>query len=127
MPIILLVEDEEPIQDFVRDVLGDAGVDLTVSSSAEEALVVLTSGVVRYRGLVTDVRIAGELGGWELARRVRQIQPGFPVVYITGAAAADQWIAQGVPDSVLLQKPFAAGQLVAAISRLLQERSTEAP
>jgi CheY-like chemotaxis protein len=126
MPIILLVEDEEPVQDFVRDVLGDAGVDLTISSSAEEALVVLTSGVIRFRGLVTDVRIEGELGGWELARRVRQIRPGFPVVYITGVAA-DQWIAQGVPDSILLQKPFAASQLVAAISRLLREGSPDAP
>ena len=69
MPVILLVEDDEPIQDFVRGVLGNAGVDLTVSSSAEEALVVLASGVVRFRGLVTDIRIEGELGGWELARR----------------------------------------------------------
>ena len=125
MPIILLVEDEEPIQDFVRDVLGHAGVDLTVSSSAEEALVVLTSGVVRFRGLVTDIRIEGKLGGWELARRVREIKPGFPVVYITGAAA-DQWDSQGVPDSILLQKPFAAAQLVAAISRLLNDSHLKA-
>jgi len=125
MPIILLVEDEEPIQDFVRDALGNAGVDLTVSSSAEEALVVLTSGVVRFRGLVTDVRIEGELGGWELARRVREIEPGFPVVYITGAAA-DQWNTQGVPGSILLQKPFAAAQLVAAISRLLNDSQLKA-
>lgn len=118
MPTILLVEDEEAIQDFVRDALGDAGFDLTVSASAEEALVLLRSGVVQYRALVTDIQIEGKLSGWELARKVREIEPDFPVVYMTGAAA-DQWTSQGVPNSILLQKPFAPAQLVTAISQLL--------
>jgi hypothetical protein len=35
------------------------------------------------------------------------------------AAAADQWAIQGVPNSILLAKPFAPAQLVTAISNLL--------
>lgn len=46
MPIILLVEDEAPIQEFVKDALHEAGYDSTVSPSAEEALKLLRSGVV---------------------------------------------------------------------------------
>jgi hypothetical protein len=42
----------------------------------------------------------------------------FPVVYMTGAAA-DEWAIQGVPNSILLAKPFAPAQLVTAISNLL--------
>jgi hypothetical protein len=37
---------------------------------------------------------------------------------MTGAAA-DQWAIQGVPNSLLLTKPFAPAQLVTAISNLL--------
>jgi len=34
-------------------------------------------------------------------------------------AAADQWPSRGVPNSILLEKPFAPAQLVTAISNLL--------
>ena len=42
--------------------------------------------------------------GWEIARLVRQIDPAFPVVYITGAAA-DDWASEGI-NSILLNKPL---------------------
>jgi DNA-binding response OmpR family regulator len=118
LPIILVVEDEEPIQDFVKDALTDAGFDLTVSPSGDEALTLMRSGVVRYRALVTDVTLQGEMDGWEVAKQVREIDPAFPVVYVTGAVA-DEWASRGVPNSILLQKPFAPAQLVTAISQLL--------
>lgn len=118
MPIVLLVEDEPPLQEFANDALHDAGYDLTISPSAEEALKLFRSGVVKYRALVTDVHLQGAIDGWALARQVREIDPAFPIIYMTGAAA-DQWASQGVPGSVLLQKPFAPAQLVAAVSQLL--------
>jgi hypothetical protein len=37
---------------------------------------------------------------------------------MTGAAA-EEWTSQGVPHSILLQKPFAPAQLVTAVSQLL--------
>ena len=118
LPIILVVEDDEPIQDIIKDALTDAGFDLTVSASGDEALTLLGSGVVRYRALMTDINLKGGMNGWEVARQVREIDPSFPVVYVTGAAA-DQWASQGVPNSILVEKPFAPAQLVTAISQLL--------
>jgi CheY-like chemotaxis protein len=56
--------------------------------------------------------------GWEIARLVRQIDPAFPIVYMTGAAA-DDWPSEGVPNSILLKKPFAPAQLVTAVAQLL--------
>jgi CheY-like chemotaxis protein len=58
------------------------------------------------------------ISGWELARQIREITPGFPVVYMTSASAPD-WQSQGVDGSVLIQKPFAPAQLAAAVSQLL--------
>ena len=119
LPVILLAdEDEALLQDVIKVALDDAGFDLTVSASAGEALALLTSGVIRYRALVTDIKLDGDMDGWELARRAREIEPSFPIVYMTGAGA-DQWPSQGVPNSILLEKPFAPAQLVTAISQLL--------
>jgi DNA-binding response OmpR family regulator len=72
--------------------------------------------------LVTDIDLTGRVDGWEVARATREIDPAFPVIYMTGAAA-DQWAVQGVPNSVLLIKPFAPAQLVTAISQLLNAGS----
>src|SRR5438876_9184249 len=55
---------------------------------------------------------------WEVATHARQIDPKFPVLYITGAYA-HQWALRGVPNSALLTKPFAPPQLVTAVSQLL--------
>ncbi|WP_346658054.1 response regulator [Bradyrhizobium sp. 157] len=76
------------------------------------------SGRKNYKALVTDVSLKGSLSGWEVARQIREKVPAFPVVYMTGAAA-DEWTSQGVPNSILLQKPFAPAQLVTAVSNLL--------
>jgi DNA-binding response OmpR family regulator len=117
--MILLVGGGRFLQNLVRHALSDAGFVLTVSASADEALSMLRSRVIRYRALVTDINIDGELNGWELARQVREIDAAFPVVYVTGAAA-DQWPSHGVPNSILLEKPFAPAQLVTAILAALE-------
>lgn len=39
------------------------------------------------------------------------------VVYMTGDSAAD-WASEGVPSSVMVQKPFAMAQLITAVSSL---------
>ena len=41
-----------------------------------------------------------------------------PVIYMTGTQGED-WASKGVPNSVLLAKPFAPAQLVTALSNLL--------
>jgi len=56
---------------------------------------------------VTDISLVGRIDGWEVARRAREIDPAFPILYITGADA-DRWPSHGVPNSVLLTKPFCA-------------------
>ena len=58
------------------------------------------------------------MDGWEVAKRAREIDPEFPVVYMSGAHAED-WASKGVPNSIMLAKPFAPAQLVTAVSQLL--------
>jgi DNA-binding response OmpR family regulator len=118
VPLILVVEDEYPLQGLVEEALTEGGFATDILSSGEEALTLFKGGTKNYRALVTDVYLKGRMNGWEVARRLREVDPEFPVVYMTGAAA-DQWASQGVPKSILLQKPFAPAQLVTAVSQLL--------
>ena len=67
---------------------------------------------------MTDIQLRGVMDGWEVAKRAREIDPEFPIVYITGGNAAE-WPSHGVPNSILLTKPFAPAQLVTAVSQLL--------
>lgn len=117
-PLILVVEDEYPLQGIVEAALVDRGFETDILSSGEEALTLVRGRVKNYRALVTDVSLKGTMSGWDVARQVREIDPQCPVVYMTGAGT-DEWSSRGVPGSILLQKPFAPAQLVTAVSQLL--------
>lgn len=117
-PLVLIVEDDYPLQGVVEDFLREGGFETHALSSGEEALTLFRGKVAQYRALVTDVNLKGRLSGWEVARRIREVAADFPVVYMTGAAVGE-WTSQGVPNSILLQKPFAPAQLVTAVSQLL--------
>ena len=123
MPIILVVEDEQQLREILRDALTEGGFDHATVASGHEAVAMIESGVGKYSALVTDINLKGPMKGWEIARLVRQIDPEFPIVYMTGAAA-DDWASEGVPNSILLQKPFAPAQLVTAVSQLLNKGSS---
>jgi DNA-binding response OmpR family regulator len=118
LPVILVVEDEELLQSFIEETLSDGGFEPNIAASGEEAVTLLKGHKGRYRALVTDINLKGKMDGWEVAQHAREVEPGFPVVYMSGAAAAD-WTSKGVPNSIMLAKPFAPAQLLTAVSNLL--------
>jgi DNA-binding response OmpR family regulator len=118
VPVILVIEDEEGIQSLVEDALSEGGFEPAIAASGEEAVTLLKGRINNYRALVTDISLRGRIDGWEVARQAREIDPQFPVVYISGASA-DDWASKGVPNSIMLSKPFAPAQLVTAVSNLL--------
>ena len=117
-PVILVVEDDPPIQIIVEDALVDGGFEPAIAPSGEEAVTLLKGDRGKYHALVIDISLLGRLDGWEVAKRAREIDPTFPILYIT-AGHADQWPSQGVPNSSLLTKPFGPAQLVTAVSRMV--------
>ncbi len=118
MPVILVIEDEEGIQSLVEDALTEGGFEPAIAASGEEAVTLLKGRAGNYRALVTDIGLRGKIDGWEIARQAREIDAQFPVVYMSGGSA-DDWPSKGVPNSIMLSKPFAPAQLVTAVSNLL--------
>jgi DNA-binding response OmpR family regulator len=98
--------------------LVNEGFEPAIAASGEEAITLLRSDRNNYRALITDIRLLGRIDGWKVARIAREIDPTFPVIYITGEGA-DRWASQGVSGSVLLEKPFAPADLMTAILQLL--------
>ena len=70
--------------------------------------------------LVTDIQLGNGPRGWDVARHCRQVVPALPVVYVTGDSSGD-WSAEGVPESVMITKPFVMAQLITALSTLLDK------
>lgn len=118
LPLILVIEDDEALQTVVEGALTDGGFEVAIAPSGEEAVTLLKGQKGKYRALVTDISLRGNMEGWDVARYAREIDPDFPVVYMSGASAAD-WPSKGVPNSIMLEKPFAPAQLVTAVSQLL--------
>ncbi len=116
--VILVIEDDQAIQTIVDEALTEGGFEPAIAASGEEAVTLLKGGLIKYRALVTDIDLRGQIDGWEVAQQAREIDPAFPIVYMSGAHAED-WASKGVPNSIMLAKPFAPVQLVTAVSQLL--------
>ncbi|RXH42716.1 transcriptional regulator [Bradyrhizobium zhanjiangense] len=118
VPLILVVEDEYLLRRDMEEILTGAGFAGDSFPSGETALASFMDNAKTYKALITDVNLGDGLNGWEVARRIREKEAGFPVIYITAYSAAE-WTAHGVPNSILISKPFAPTQLVTALSNLL--------
>lgn len=119
---LLLVEDDHLLRLDAEELLIENGFGVTSYASAEEAIAALDADAAQFAGVITDIRLGKGANGWKVGRHARQCQSSIPVVYVTADSAAE-WTAQGVPNSVLIQKPFVPAQLIAAISGLLNEAS----
>jgi CheY-like chemotaxis protein len=89
--VILVVEDDQAVQTIIGEALDEGGFEPAITASGEEALTLLRGNRDKYRALVGDIALRGRITGWEVATRARNIDPEFPVLYISGAYA-DQWL-----------------------------------
>jgi CheY-like chemotaxis protein len=116
--LLLLVEDEPLVLISTQDALEAGGYEVLTAADGHDAVRLLDDRYAELAGLVTDVRLGSGANGWDIARHARSLKPELPIVYTTGDSAAE-WLVEGVPKSVLIQKPYADAQLITAISTLL--------
>jgi CheY-like chemotaxis protein len=117
--VILIVEDDQAIQSVIEEALSDGGFEIAIAASGEQAVELLSAASQQFRAVVTDINLGRDrMDGWDVARHARESKPDMAIVYMTGDSA-DEWASKGVPNSVLLTKPFAPVQLVTAVAQLL--------
>jgi DNA-binding response OmpR family regulator len=117
-PLVLVIEDEYLLQADLVQALNDAGFATEAASSGASALALFSRSDKSFQAIVTDVNLGEGANGWEVVRLIREKNPEMPVVYVT-ASTAEEWASHGVPNSILVHKPFAPAQLIAAVSGLI--------
>jgi two-component system response regulator FixJ len=114
-PIVHVIDDDDALRDSVRLFLVNEGLNVRSYSSANEFLATLEAD--RPGCVVTDVRMPG-MSGMELLAYIAAKGMALPVIVITGHAdvpLAVRAMKQGAID--LLEKPFKAEELIAAVRR----------
>src|ERR1700752_1776503 len=117
----LVVDDEEPLRGIVAQMLTAAGYLCKEAASGMEALAVLTSGE-EFELMLSDLMMA-DLDGIGLLERTKEKYPDMPVVMVTAVhdiSVALRAIRDGAYDYLL--KPFEREQLLATVSRALENR-----
>jgi PAS domain S-box-containing protein len=120
---ILVVEDERPVRLLTVRTLERLGYTVLEAASGPDALRVWEKQGQNIDLLLTDVVMPEGLGGFELAGRLKELQPRLRVVLMSGYSA--EMMSQGfsVPaGTVFVQKPFAPGNLAIIIRRLLDRK-----
>jgi len=119
---ILLVEDNNEIAEVSKANLEELGYRVIHAPNAMAAMEVVESD--RSLDLVfSDIVMPGTMSGLDLARRLRQLRPGLPIILTTGYSSALQ---SAAPDGfTLLTKPYDIASLHRAIEEVLRERGAK--
>jgi signal transduction histidine kinase len=116
---ILVVEDNEGVRSYAKEVLEDLGYRVIQASNAEEGLEQLAKHQ-RIDLLFTDVVLPGAANGRVLATKARERYPDLPVLYTTGYTR-NAIVHQGRldPDVQLLNKPYTHQDLARKVREML--------
>jgi CheY-like chemotaxis protein len=109
----LLVDDEDLVRMSTADMLIELGYEVVEAASAEDALRLIKEGLAPSL-LITDHLMPG-MSGAELARNLRALKSGLPVLIVSGYAEVD-----GIdPDLPRLTKPFRNAELAVSLAALV--------
>ncbi len=114
----LVVEDDPMQRDMICLLLEESEVDVIECESAEAAELVLERVADNLVLLLTDVQLAGNMDGVELAHIARRYNPGIGVIVISGSP-----LRQELPDGVKFwAKPWAPLDVIREAERMVHER-----
>ncbi|MBX7502849.1 response regulator [Qipengyuania sp. YG27] len=110
----MIVEDEPLIRLALMDMFEGAGFAVLEAGDASEAMALLDTYAGRIGILLTDIRLGDGPDGWDVARHARSQLEDLPIVFVSGDSVGD-WHEAGFDRSVMLAKPVADGDLLAAV------------
>ena len=113
--VALVVEDDALVRRMATRGLIEAGYIALEAEHGQAALDLVLAHSGRLDVVITDIGMP-EMDGHELARRLREVRPDLPVVFMSGYGEVD--VARP-----LLQKPFAPDVLVRTVGDVLASKS----
>lgn len=118
---LLIVEDEKKIAGFLLKGLQEEGYAVDHATNGHEALSLV--GVYKYDLVICDIIMPG-IDGFELVKRLRNLQLQMPIIMLSAKNQIDDKVTgldAGADD--YLAKPFAFNELLARIRALLRRKA----
>jgi PAS domain S-box-containing protein len=117
---ILVAEDDSGTRRVVERILRHAGFSVTTAADGSEAMALLTSVVIPFDVVLTDVMMPGYTG-LEIADHLRARYPGTPVLLMTGYNEEQPGDLMGDrTERDVITKPFSGSELLARITGLFR-------
>jgi CheY-like chemotaxis protein len=112
MTFILTVEDEQPLREYLGEILEDAGYSVIAAADADQAIAILESRN-DIRIIITDINMPGSMDGLKLAAAVRGRWPPIRIIIATGKGAPGA--GEMPPGSQFVGKPYRPDRILAAV------------
>jgi len=117
---ILVIDDEEGVRDVLGRILEGETHRVTLAETASKGLEEFKQA--HFDLVLTDLGMP-EMSGWELAKKIKKINPDIPVGMITGWAPAvskEKMKEEGV--DFILSKPFDLTKVVREVNAVLKSK-----
>jgi CheY-like chemotaxis protein len=115
---VLVVDDEQMVARFMRELLEGWGLGVTAVTSATEARQVFARAPQQFDLLLTDYTMP-RMTGLDLAHALRALRPGLPVILYSGYTDVIPESGLGHAAMELVQKPIDPDALLAALRKHL--------
>ena len=118
--LILVVEDDPLILEFLCEILQEEGFVVAPQISADAAAIYLEQHAPQVGMLLTDITMPGTLSGADLANQFGDRWPDKPIMIMSGFETPQS---AGVRHSVsFIKKPWALGQLLDCVEGALKSK-----
>ena len=116
---VLIAEDERALRRLSATVLKQAGYQTLEAADGQQALDLYSVHARSIVMVVTDV-VMPNMGGIELAHRLRAINAALPILFVTGYVEQSQTLHNSTNGVPVLLKPFSPQAFLRSISTALQ-------
>ena len=122
---VLLVEDDQTQRELLTELLEEEGFKVVSASSAERALDLFRRE--SFDVVITDVRLGG-MGGLELLKKLKELEPSVEVIVITAFSSVDDAVkAIKLGAFHYITKPFEPEVLINLLKKACKLRALSKP
>ncbi|ODU00134.1 MAG: transcriptional regulator [Planctomycetes bacterium SCN 63-9] len=124
---LLVADADEAIRRSAHTLLGHQGASVETARDAHEAIALMRQS--SYSAAFVDIRLP-DLDGYETFKRLREVQPGVPIILMTGFGYdPSHSIVKARQEGLqtVLYKPFRADRLMDAVDQALRGPSPAPP
>ncbi|NBC35582.1 response regulator [Novosphingobium sp. FSY-8] len=125
---ILLVEDEDAVRVVAERALTRAGYNVTCASDGEAGLEAVEhrrdSGMAMFDLIVSDV-VMPVLDGPAMARAIRKLEPGLPLIFMSGYAEEQLRKEISLDNMHFMPKPFSVQQIAEKVAGALADAAAQ--